>query len=32
MITLSTLYALTVSAGWLWPTYEAFEYMAGERS
>ena len=32
MITLTTLYALSVLAGWLWMTYEAFEYMAGRRA
>lgn len=31
MITLTTLYTLSVSAGWLWLTFEAFEYLAGER-
>ena len=29
---ITTLYALSVLAGWLWLTYEAFEYMAGRRA
>jgi hypothetical protein len=29
MITLTTLYTLSVVAGWLWLTFEAFEYLAG---
>ena len=32
MITLSTLYCLSVSAGWLWLTFEAFEYLRGGRT
>ena len=29
MTLISTIYAVFVVAGWLWLTFEAFEYLAG---